>query len=231
MIARPLPALEADAVARAIRALGTHRYVAGRLHLVHAFALEAAGGDSDDLREAYAWARSVLDDTSIDRTSRDERLWRRASDRELAATLAAFWSAGETADRARGALAAHLASIDVVTPSETPFDESAEEDLFPLLIDAGWELLPIAELDPERHRGAIDALKSDDDLGFDIAKFEEATSAAPAYLQELPAIGPIELLKGSTNGALESPLVLWTEGPDAYHDYIVRGVIRSAKLA
>jgi hypothetical protein len=233
MIAHPLPAQHADAIARAVRALGTHRYVAGRLHLVHAFVFDAAGDEVDDLREACGWARAKLADPAIDPSSRDERLYRHATDRELAAALAAFWSGGDTAARARAALEARLATIDVHAPSETPFDEAAEEDLFPLLIDAGWELLPLAELDPDRHRGAIEALKaaSGDEIGFEAAKFEEESAASrPAYLQELPAIGPVELLRASSDGALREPFIVWTEGPDAYHDYILRGVIRAAKL-
>jgi len=231
MIARPLPAQDADAIARAIRALGSHRYVAGRLHLVHAFVLEAA--ESEDLREASAWARAVLADPSIDPSSRDERLYRRATDRELAAAIALFWSATEAGDRARAKLTERLAAIDVVTPSETPFDESSEEEVFPLLVDAGWELLPLAKLEPDRHKGAIDAFiaAAEDDLGFAVARFdEENADDAPAYLQELPALGPVELLRASTAGALAEPLVVWTEGPDPYHDYILRGVIRAAKL-
>src|SRR5262249_46602477 len=159
MIARSIPAQDADAVARAVRALGSHRYVASRLHLVHAFALEAAEG-AEELRDAHAWARARLADASVDPSSRDERLYRRATDRELVAVLGLFWAAGEAADRARAALERRLASIEVCAPSETPFDEAAEEALFPLLIDAGWELLPLAELDPQRHRGAIDAFQA-----------------------------------------------------------------------
>jgi hypothetical protein len=232
MIARTLPAQQAEAIARAIRALGAHRYVASRLHLVHAFALEAAGADGD-LAEAHAWAKATLADRAIDPASRDERLYRRATDRELAAVLAAFWSAGEAGDRARAALATRLTSIDVHAPSETPFDEEAEESMFPLLVDAGWELLPLAQLDPERHRGAIDAFEADadDELGFAAAKFnEESAIEKPIYLQELPAIGPVELLHAAESGALAEPLLVWTEGPDAYHDYVLRGVIRAAKL-
>jgi len=232
MIARSLPARDAASIARAIRALGAHRYVASRLHLVHAFVFDAAG-DGEDLHEAHAWARALLADASVDASSRDERLYRRASDRELAAALARFWGVGNEVDRARDALAQRLTRVEVRTPSETPFDEGAEEELFPLLVDAGWELLPLAQLDPMRHRGVIDAFQAaaEDDLGFAVARFDEESAAeAPAYLQELPAIGPIELLRGAPDGMLAEPLLLWTEGPDAYHDYVLRGVVRAAKL-
>ena len=232
MIARTLPAQTGEAVGRAVRALGSHRYVAGHLHLVHAFVVDAAreaGPEATaDLGDAMAWATATLADASIDASSRDERLWRRATDRELAATLATLWGAGPACDRARDALERHLAAIGV-TPAGTPFDETAEEDIFPLLIDAGWELLPLAALDPERHKGVIQAFG--DPLDFEVAKFEEASLGdAPAYLHELPALGPAELLLGAPGGMLAEPLTVWTEGDDTYHDYILRGIERAAKL-
>jgi hypothetical protein len=235
MIARTLAAQTGEAVGRAVRALGSHRYVAGRLHLVHAFVLDASReGEPSvtvDLSEAMEWAAATLADPSIDRSSRDERLWRRATDRELAAALATLWGAGPACDRARDALERHLTAIGVTpdSPSRVPFDETGEEDIFPLLIDAGWELLPLASLDPERHKGVIQAFG--DPLDFQVAKFEEASlGEAPAYLHELPALGPVELLRGAPGGALAEPLTLWTEGDDTYHDYVLRGVERAAKL-
>ena len=76
---------------RFVRTLGKHRYVASRLHLVHAFAIEGAAlGGSPDLGEAAAWAESVLGDPSIELDSRDERLVRKATDAELVAVLDAF---------------------------------------------------------------------------------------------------------------------------------------------
>ena len=233
MIARTLPARTPDEIARLVRALGSHRYVAGRLHLVHAFVFDAlaGGADQEELHEAEAWARGVLASPEIDRASRDERLWRRASEREVAAALGAFWESNARGASAREKLAAHLAAIDAhPSPPDAPlFDEAAEEDLFPILIDAGWELLPLAALDAERHRGAIEAFG--DRFAFDCAKFdEESALGAPPPLQELPAIGPHELLHGAAHGILRAPLVLWTEGSETYHDYVMRGVLRAAKL-
>ena len=67
--------------------------------------------------------------------------------------------------------------------------------MHPLLVDAGWELLPLAQLDPERHRGAMSAFG--DGLSFESARFEEETAIPPlSHLYELPAIGPVELLQG-----------------------------------
>jgi hypothetical protein len=240
VIARTLPARTPEEIARLVRALGSHRYVAGRLLLVHAFVFdaiaEASPADMEALQEARLWAGATLANTEIDRGSRDERLWRKASERELATALGVLWSSEPDGMSARSRLAAHLRSIDAL-PSEparpeTLFDEAAEDDMFPTLIDAGWELLPLAALDAERHRGAIEAFG--DRLAFDCAKFDEESamdaSSTPCLLQELPAIGPLEILHGAEHGILRAPLVLWTEGNETYLDYVMRGVLRAAKL-
>ena len=213
---------------RLVRALGQHRYVAGRLHLVHAFAIDAARADPA-LEEAARWADGVFADASIDGGSRDERLHRRASDAELVATLAAFFTPGEGQASARDRLRARLvaAGCDPAEGGRAPLDESAEDDVFPLLVDAGWELLPLASLDPERHKGAMNAFG--DELAWQVARFEEENAAEPpAYLQELPALGPVELL---ADAAALAPFVLWTAGNETYVDYVLRGVLRAAKLA
>jgi hypothetical protein len=111
-----------------------------------------------------------------------------------------------------------------------PFDESAEDEMHPLLIDAGWELLPLAALDPRRHRGAMDAFG--DALAFESARFEEETAIpATTHLYELPALGPVELLRGADDdGTLAAPLIVWADGDETYLDYVVRGVRRAARL-
>lgn len=232
MIGLELPVRTGADAARVVRALGRHRYVAGRLHLVHAFAFEALREEEDPaLAEAFAWARAILGDAGVDKASRDERLWRRANDAEVAAVLEAFWRAN--ASRPRERLRAFLREIDADAndADAEPFDESAEDDMFPLLIDAGWELLPLAALDRERHRGAIEAFG--EEILFESAKFEEENAASPTpYLQELPALGPTELLRGADDeGNLVSPFVLWVSGPEPYQDYVLRGVQRAAKVA
>jgi hypothetical protein len=234
VIAREVPARTPEEVARLVRSLGSHRYVAGRLHLVHAFVLDAvAEGEPavlEELREARAWAAEVLADPEIDRGSRDERLWRRATERELGAALGVLWSSEAAGESARARLAAHLDAIGALPDRAAPlFDEATEEDMFPVLVDAGWELLPLAALDATKHRGAIEAFG--DTFAFDCAKFEEESAeGAPPPLQELPALGPQELLYGAEHGILRAPLVLWTEGSETYHDYVMRGVLRAAKL-
>lgn len=222
---------------RLVRALGGHRYVASRRHDVHAFVWIAAtagrGDDGGPLAGKCGWAERVLGDGAIERASKDERLYTTATDAELVLLLESFW---ERDGRARAArvLSDLLSGIGVALPTaeDTPFDEAREADVFPVLVDAGWELLPLARLDEERHKGAIAAMCVDDDLGYASARFnEESAAPPPTYLVELPALGACELLLGVDAGGLVtgSPAV-FMDGPEAYVDYVHRGVLRAAKL-
>ena len=231
MIAIELGATRADEAVRVVRALGAHRYVASRLHLIHAFALMAIGDDAPGvLTEGLAWARAVLGQEAIDCASRDERLWRRGSDAELAAVLESFWTPGPRSHAARATLRSILDRHGLTLPDHAPFDESVEDSIHPIAIDAGWELLDLSQLDPERHKGAIGAF--DDALAFESACFEEETAIPkPTHLYELPAIGPVELLRGADDaGKLAEPLVVWAQGDVTYLDYVMRGVRRAAKV-
>jgi hypothetical protein len=231
MIATELPLRSAEEAVRVVRALGTHRYVVGRMHLVHAFVFASIDGDaSPALADARAWAEEVLGDPDIDASSKDERLYRRATDAELVAALEAFWVPGVSSSRARARLTERLARAELPIANTEPFDDDAEDDVHPILIDAGWELLPLAELDAVRHRGAIDAFG--EAILFEAARFEEESAIPPlVYLHELPAVGPVELLRGvDDEGAMRAPFTLWLEGNATYHDYVVRGVARAAKL-
>ncbi len=234
MKAFDLAAQTVDEVARVVRALGKHRYVAGRLHLVHAFVFEAAAAAPEPaagLRPRIAWAQQILADETIEVDSRDPRLWAPATDEEVALALEAFWRPGAPADQASLQLMARLLSCGLEVPATEPFDERVEDEMHPLLIDAGWELVPLAALDPERHGGAIAAFG--ERIDYDVARFEEESSYEPVtYLQELPAMGPAELLRGADgDGELTTPLTVWTLGNPTYHDYVLRGVARAAKLA
>lgn len=220
------------AAVRVVRALGAHRYVAERLHDVHAFVFEAAASD-EALTEAKAWARSVLADPDVDRNSKDPRLVRRATDKELTAALAAYWGEDAHCREARERLRALLAEVDV-TPAlgqkAALFDERFEDELYPVLIDATWRLLPLASLDHERHRGV---LESYEELELASARFEEENAVPPReYLFELPLFGARELLSPEDEwGDLGTTLVLWSSVEATYEDYLVRGILRSAKVA
>ena len=102
--------------------------------------------------------------------------------------------------------------------------------MFPVLVDAGFELLPLSELDAERHRGAVEAFG--ERIQYDVACFEEREHLPPlVHLQELPAIGIAELVRGARDGTLVEPLSLWLSGDETYQDYVLRGVLRAAKIA
>jgi hypothetical protein len=233
MMAIDLGVRSVDQALRLVRALGAHRYVAGRLHLVHAFAVAAIGDDpTGALTAARAWALATLEggDRGLDLGSRDERLWRRCSDAELTAILEAYWTPGERSRTSRAALRALLERHDLTVSRHQVFDESVEDQIHPLAVDAGWELLRLHELDPERHKGAIASFE--DDMAFESACFEEETSIPSLpHLYELPAVGPTELLDGAgDDGTLKQPLILWVQGNETYLDYVFRGICRAARL-
>jgi len=236
MIARTLPARTGAEAVRVVKALGSHRYVRGSLHAIHALAFDAVSRGVPSqyvdarLRDAVAWAETTLADPAIDAASRDERLFRLATADELLRVLEGFWVPGTDGDRVHDRLLTRMVSLGLDLPEHDPFDEEAEDAVFPLLVDAGWELLPLGDLDPERHRGAITAY--DEPILFEAARFEEASAIPPRVtLHELPALGPVELLQGvDADGALVEPLVVWTEGDEIYQDYVLRGVQKAAKL-
>jgi hypothetical protein len=241
MIAIDLGVEHVDQAIRLVRALGSHRYVAGRMHLLHALAVASVGDDAGGaLAGARSWALATLsregpegrphDGGPVDAGSRDERLWRRGSDAEVAAVLDAYWTPGARSRAARSALREGLERHGLADDARVPFDESAEDSIHPLAIDAGWELLRLHELDPERHRGVIGAFG--DELAFASAVFEEETAVpAPSHLYELPAFGPAELLLAAgEDGLLTEPFVIWTQGHETYLDYVFRGIRRAARL-
>jgi hypothetical protein len=234
MMAIDLGVRRVDEALRLVRALGAHRYVAGRLHLAHAFAVAAVGDDGAGvLGPAREWALRTLEEGArgaLDLGSRDERLWRRCSDAELAAVLDAYWTPGPRALAARTSLRALLESHGLTLSGHEAFDESIEDAIHPLAMDAGWELLGLAELDAERHKGAIASFE--DDLAFESALFEEET-AIPRLppLYELAAIGATELIEGARDdGTLKQPMILWVQGNETYLDYVFRGICRAAGL-
>ncbi|HEY6458642.1 MAG TPA: hypothetical protein VIY73_00785, partial [Polyangiaceae bacterium] len=120
MRAMSLGARHAEEAVRAIRALGGHRYVASRLHLIHAFALVDLPAVA--LSDARGWAQATLGDVSLDAASRDERLWRRCTDAELIAVVEGFWTGAE-AVAARASLEDRLARHRLFAREGAPFDE------------------------------------------------------------------------------------------------------------
>lgn len=216
-------------IVRLVRALGGHRYVAATDVRVHALLLIAAA--APELETFTQQARSVLDDASIDSASRAPELWISMTHKELALVLDSIWLRDGASER-RTNLQKLLTNAGLAIDDTAPlFDENRESVIHPVLIDAGWELLRLAELDPERHRGVIDAFGTGEELSFQSARFEEE-SAIPkpeAYAIELPAFGAEELLLAPDIAPL--PFVIWVEGPEAYLDYLLRGIAKVAKIS
>ncbi len=225
------PAKTASQALRVIRALGAHRYVAGRLHLIHAFVFDAIPDGFADgaLTEARAWARATLTDPDIEQDSRDERLHRRSTDRELALAISAFWEDSPVRAEACAALLANLEAVGAVGADSAPFDESCEDDVYPVLIDGGWELLPLSSLERERHKGVLESYEP---LALDVARFEEESAIPPRiYLFELPLFGAAELLSAVDEwGDLAEPLVVWSSCEPAYEAYLYKGILRASRL-
>ena len=220
---RDLSVRDVGGALRVVRAMGKHRYVAGRTHLVHALAVCDLAIDGDLRR----WATDVLADETIDKASRDERLVRRATEEEVCALLDWFWRES-TRERAADALFERLDAFDVdLRVSSDPWED--DEDAFPVMIDVGFELLALAELDEERHRGAIESFG--ERIDYDVARFEEEEHVPRVvHLQELPSIGVSELVRGAERGELATDLSVWLSGSERYQDYVIRGVLRAAKI-
>ncbi len=220
MFAWSFAARTPEEVARLLRSLGKHRYVREVDHRVH-WAVDRALADHEAFApHAAAFEALRKRDPSLEPNSRDPRLFRAATTDEVIAALSIFWSADEDAVRAReGLLGALLA--EGITPAEhAPFSCSAESPPYPELIQLDWVLLPVEELDTERHAGALSVLE---DSG------EELNPSLPMY-QEGPILASPELIEGAPNGVLAEDFMVWSEGPYPYADYVLRGAARAAKL-
>jgi len=236
MLARPLPCRTGADAHRVVRALGSHRYVSGRLHSIHALAFDAVAAAHSDatlpvaVADACRWAAATLADSSIEHDSKDPLLFREATAEELLAVLEAFWVPGPWTDRTHDRLIARFHTLGLDVPLHDPFDEAFEDDMHPVLVDAGWELFALRELDSVRHRGVIEAYG--EPILYEAARFEEENAIPPLVpLQELPALGLVELVRGvDAGGDLIEPLVLWTDGDETYQDYLLRGILKAAKI-
>jgi len=208
-----------EEVGRLVRALGKHRYVREVDHRVH-WTIDKALADSAPFRrhaEAFEALRSR--DPEIDPASRDPRLWRSCSADEVTAVLDAFWMpAPELPDRVETLL--RLTAELGLLPMHEPFASPPDDPPHPELVLLDWMLLPVDELDTERHAGALAALEDSGD---------EIDPSAPIY-QEGPALALPELVGGAHNGVLAEDFLIWADGPYAYVDYVLRGVAKAAKL-
>jgi hypothetical protein len=220
MYAWSFAARTADEVARLVRALGKHRYLREADLRLHFLVDRSLVHLPDFAARAAAFQTRVRAEPDLDLRSRDPSLWRPASADEVTAALTAFWTPDDAGQRARARLLASIAELDLGGHEHEPFASSPEEPPHPELVLLDWVLLPVDELDPDRHAGALGALEESG---------EEITPSAVVY-QEASVIAASELARGAPNGALTEDFVVWSEGPYPYADYVFRGASKAAKL-
>jgi hypothetical protein len=220
MIAWSFAAHMVDEVARLLRALGKHRYIKEVDHRVH-FVVDMVLADLPAFKpHAAAFQARVEREKDLDVTSDDPSLWRSATTDEVISVLTAFWGAGEECEARIERLAEVLDAHGFELPEHEPWESDPEEAPFPELITLDWVLLPVDQLNPEHHKGAIEAISKTD------AKFDRS---APIF-QEGPTISAVELADGAPNGVLVGDFLVWSEEPYAYTDYVFRGASKAAKL-
>ncbi len=216
MYAWAFPTRDVASIARLIHKLGTHRYVRERDHRVHFSvdqALEVLPGfapHAEQFRSRQA---------ALDMTSRDPALWRSVSAEEAVAVLEAFWLS-PLRDGFSERLRQVLREAGIPWPEHAPWTCSPEEPAHPELLLLDWELLPVDELDPEKHQGALTALEGESD----------PYHPSDALYQEGPMLSAVELAEGAEEGELLADWMIWSDGPYTYADYVLRGAARAAKL-
>jgi hypothetical protein len=223
MYAWSFAARTADEVGRLVRALGRHRYLREadlRLH----FLVDRALADLPAFApHAAAFRERLKREPDLDLRSRDPSLYRACGVDDAILALSVFWTPDTVGLEARARLVTALAELDLdgsAYPTYPPFQSPPEEPPHPELVLLDWVLLPVDELDPERHAGALGALEDSGD---------EIAPSAPIY-QEATVLSAAELLAGAPNGALVEDFVIWSDGPYAYSDYVFRGAAKAAKL-
>ncbi len=209
-----------DEVASLLRALGKHRYVKEVDHRIH-WTVDVALSDLPAFAShAAKFAERRAKEKDLDVASRDPSLWRPADVEEIIHVLTAFWGPGELVEARQERLRTVFEEVGLTIDEHEAFQTNPEEPPFPELILLDWVLLPVDELDAERHRGALEALER---------AGEEVNASAPVH-QEGPAITAVELLEAAPRGILEDELFIWSEGPYAYAEYVFRGAAKAAKL-
>jgi hypothetical protein len=220
MYAWSFAARTAEEVGRLLRALGRHRYLREADLRLHFTVDRALAADPRFAAHAHALLNRSKREPELDLRSRDPSLWRPASLDEVIAALTAFWTPDAAGEAAREKLLDVLEELDLMHAEHEPFTSPADEPPFPELILLDWELLPVQELDTERHAGALAALEDSGD---------EIDPAAPVF-QEATALAAPELVLGAPNAVLAEDFLIWSDGPYAYSDYVFRGASKMAKL-
>jgi hypothetical protein len=220
MLAWSFAARTPEEVGRLVRALGRHRYLREadlRLH----FTVDRALSDLPDFaRHAAALEARRRREPELDLRSRDPSLWRPATVDEIVTALTTFWTPDAAGLRAHERLLDALEGLDLLDETREPFASAPEDLPHPDLVQLDWVLLPVDELDADRHAGALTALEESG---------EEIDPSALIY-QEAAVLSAAELVLGAPNGVLADDFLVWSDGPYPYADYVFRGVSKGAKL-
>lgn len=220
MYAWSFAARTAEEVARLIRALGRHRYLHEADLRLHFTVDRALAAHPLFAPHAAAFDERRRRERGLDPGSREPSLWRPASFDEIITALTIFWTPDDAGDEASDRLVTELEAFGLDHAQHEPFTSPPEEPPFPELMLLDWVLLPVDQLDAERHAGALAALEDSGD---------EVNASLPIYQETTPIAAP-ELVMGASNGVLVSDFVIWSEGPYAYADYVFRGAAKAAKL-
>jgi hypothetical protein len=221
MLAWSFSARTVDEVARLLRAAGKHRYVRATDHRLH-WLVDAAMRDVTEFApHAAAFEARRRAEPELDVASRDPSLWRPVTIDEVILVLVTFWTPGAQSLALRERLAALATEHGLATADHEPWQCDPDDPPHPELVELDWELLPVEELDADRHSGALQAME---------LAGEEVSPSDPVY-QEGPIMGLPEIVDGAPIGILAEDFVLWSDGPYAYSDYVFRGVAKAAKLA
>lgn len=220
MLAWSFDARTAEEVGRLVRTLGKHRYVQEVDHRIH-WAIDATLRELPPFRaHAEAFDARRAREPSLELASRDPSLWRPATADEIALVFEAFWTPGDDAARYAERLLRTLSDLGLPPVTHAPFACPPDEPPHPELVLLDWVLLPVDDLDPTRHQGALDAMEDSGD---------EAVPGQPIY-QEGPILAAPELTLGAPNGVLASEFFVWADGPYTYVDYVLRGAAKAAKI-
>ncbi len=220
MLAWTFSARTLDEVGALLRAMGRHRYAREADHALH-WSVDAALADRGPFEaRAAAFRERRAKERDLDPGSRDPSLWKYADTEVVIDALAAFWTPGDAAERARKKLREALASAELELPAHAPFQSNPEEPPHPELILLDWEFFPIDELDPERHSGALRALE---------LAGEAVDTSARVYVEAVCISYP-ELAEGAPRGVLPADFLVWSDGDYSYVDYVFRGVAKAARL-